>query len=200
MNARRLGGAIGAVTLVGSGTYVFVYLYRWEWNRALISGVFFLAAEVALATLMLSGRMQRMAAETADLRQQLHRQRVVHHLQASAPAPRDHFAWVRRPGQLNVFVPVLLGAGVLLSGLAWCVERLGRLTAGPALERGLADRLGTLAPPVAGFVPTDDGTDLLLRRPQRPDALPAPSLAPAAAPTRALVPVRATVARRGAGR
>jgi hypothetical protein len=166
MNARRLGGAIGAVTLVASGTYVFVYLYRWEWNRALISGVFFLAAEVALATLLLAGRMQKMAADTASLQEQLRQQRTLQHLRASAPAARDRFAWINRSGQLNVFVPVLLGAGVLLSGLAWCVERLGRLTAGPVLEQGLAHRLGALAPPATGFVPTDDTTDLL-RRPVR---------------------------------
>ena len=30
------------------GAYVFVYLYRWEWNRALFAGVLFVAAEVAL--------------------------------------------------------------------------------------------------------------------------------------------------------
>ena len=34
--------------LVASGGYVLVYLYRWEWNRALMAGVFFLAAEIAL--------------------------------------------------------------------------------------------------------------------------------------------------------
>lgn len=173
MNARRIGAAIGAVTLVASGSYVFVYLYRWEWNRALISGVFFLAAELALATLLLSSRMQKLAADTAAVRDEVREQRVLHHLRATAPAPRDHFAWVNRSGQLNVFVPVLLGAGVLLSGLAWCVERLGRLTAGPAMEQGLARRLGTLAPPAGGFVPatvTDDATDLL-RRPTTAAAL-----------------------------
>lgn len=188
MSARRLGGTIGAVTLVASGTYVFVYLYRWEWNRALISGVFFLAAELALATLLLAGRLQRVSADTAELRAELHRQRAVQHLRATAPAPRDHFAWISRAGQgqLNVFVPVLLGAGVLLSGLAWCVERLGRLTARPALERGLADRLGALAPPVAGLVPADDGADLLLRRPGRPGPaglVPVPAV-PSVAPVR----------------
>ena len=29
---------------------------------------------------------------------------------------------------MNVFIPVLLGAGVIASGLAWLVERIARLT------------------------------------------------------------------------
>jgi hypothetical protein len=170
MNARRLGAAIGAVTLVASGAYVFVYLYRWEWNRALISGVFFLAAEVALATLLLFSRMQKMATDTAVVQAELRQQRTLQQLRANTPAPRDHFAWINRSssGQLNVFVPVLLGAGVLMSGLAWCVERLGRLTARPVMEQGLARRLGALTPPATGFVPAEvDTTADLLRRPRR---------------------------------
>jgi hypothetical protein len=158
MNARQIGAAIGVVTLVASGSYVFVYLQRWEWNRALMSGVMFLAAEVALATLLLAGRLRRLAADTATLRvevRQQHQQRTLQHLQDTAPEPRDHFAWISRPQHMSVFVPVLLGAGVLLSGLAWLVERLGRLTARPALERGLARRLDVLAPPAGGFLAAD---------------------------------------------
>jgi hypothetical protein len=167
MNARRIGAAIGVITLVASGAYVFVYLQRWEWNRALMSGVMFLAAEVGLATLLLAGRMRRLGTDVATVQAELRQQRTLQHLRANAPAPRDHFAWISRPQHLNVFIPVLLGAGVLLSGLAWAVERLGRATAGATLERGLARRLGTLAPPDGGFLaaPTmlDDTTDLLRR-------------------------------------
>jgi hypothetical protein len=168
MNARRIGAAIGAVTLAASGTYVFVYLERWEWNRALMSGVMFLAAEVAMATLLLAGRMRRLSDDLAGVQVQVQQQRTLQHLQANAPAPRDHFAWISRPQHLNVFVPVLLGAGVLLSGVVWAVERLARVTATPALEQGLARRLTTLAPPPGGFlaaeVPTSDAA-ALLRRP-----------------------------------
>jgi hypothetical protein len=172
MNARLVGGAIGAVTLLASGTYVFVYLQRWEWNRALMSGVMFLAAEVALATLLLAGRLRRLGADTAALRvevQQQRQQRTLQRLHDTAPAPRDHFAWISRPQHMSVFIPVLLGAGVLLSGLAWAVERLGRLTARPVLERGLARRLDVLAPPAGGFLaaelPATVDTSALLRRP-----------------------------------
>ena len=42
-----------------------------------------------------------------------------------------------------MFVPVLLGAGVVLSALAWVVDRVARLTAVPTMERGLARKLAT---------------------------------------------------------
>ena len=37
MNARILRTLLGGATLAASGAYTFVYLYRWEWNRALTS-------------------------------------------------------------------------------------------------------------------------------------------------------------------
>ncbi len=163
MSARRIGAAIAAVTLVSSGSYVFAYLYRWEWNRALICGVIFLAAEIALATLFLSGRLRRLGEDTASLRAE----RTARQLRATAPAGRDHFAWISRPQDMHVFVPVLMGAGIVLSALAWGVERIARLTARPILERGLARRLATMAPPVGGFVTADDDARQRLRRPSR---------------------------------
>ena len=47
--ARTLGRLVSLLVLVSSGTYLLVYLYRWEWNRALVAGIFFVAAEVAIA-------------------------------------------------------------------------------------------------------------------------------------------------------
>ncbi len=161
MTARRIGAAIAAVTLVASGAYVFAYLYRWEWNRALICGVIFLAAEIALATLFLSDRLRRLGEETAAVRVE----RTAHHLRATAPPARDYFAWIRRPQDMQVFVPVLMGAGIVLSGVAWGVERVAHLTARPVLERRLAQRLATMAPPAGGFVPADDDPHGRLRRP-----------------------------------
>ncbi len=55
-----------------------------------------------------------------------------------------------------MFVPVLLGAGVVLSALAWVVERLARVTAGAALERGLAVRLAVLSLPPEPLVDARD--------------------------------------------
>ena len=66
-----------------------------------------------------------------------------------------------------MFIPVLLGAGAVLSALAWVVERLARATAGRAAEQGLATRLGALEPPTGGLL--DGGADplALLRGPGR---------------------------------
>jgi hypothetical protein len=85
--------------------------------------------------------------------------RVVRRLHEAAPPSRIlPFAGLERSSQqLSVFVPVLLGAGALLSAAAWLVERIGRMTAAPELERGLARQLESLALPPGGLL--DDGAD-----------------------------------------
>ena len=60
MTLRRVGLAIALGTLVVSGYYVLAYLYWWEWNRALIAGVFFLAIEAAIGVLLVLGRLDRL--------------------------------------------------------------------------------------------------------------------------------------------
>ena len=40
---RRLGLVAAVATMAATGGYFFVYLYRWEWNRALTSAAIFLA-------------------------------------------------------------------------------------------------------------------------------------------------------------
>src|SRR4051812_16694450 len=152
MNARKLGAIIGVLTLAASGGYVFVYLARWEWNRALMSGVIFLAAEIGLVAAVLAGRIksvdQRLAVVAAEQRSQ-----VLERLRESRPPARVGFSWLTSTDRTNVFVPVLMGAGVLMSGIAWIVERLAKATAGPAAERGLAGRLDGMAPPAHGPPP-----------------------------------------------
>lgn len=173
MNARRMATALAAATLAGSGTYLFVYLYRWEWNRAIIAGVFFLAAQMALSTAAVLGRLR--AVETAQRqRPDAPSPRVLGHIREAAAPPRDHFAWLRPQSErLGVFVPILMGAGFVLSGLAWLVERIARSTAAPRLEHGLAVGLGALALPpdhlLAGAADDDDlalllGPDARARR------------------------------------
>ena len=152
--ARKLALAALVVVMAAAGWYVFVYLYRWEWNRAIVAGVIFLAAEVALLGSVviarlstLSRRLDGMASPPAGPPDE----RVLRRLRDHAPEPAKPFAWLGR-SQTNVFVPVLLGAGVVLSGLAWLVDRVARLTAVPSMERGLARRLDTLQPPPGGLL------------------------------------------------
>jgi hypothetical protein len=177
MSPRRIGLLVTLVTMGGAGWYVFVYLYRWEWNRALISGVIFLAAELGLIGTLVIGRLVRIerrldegALSPAGGSSQPRVVRrmetvgrvdpdpaVLARLRESAPPPREPFAWLtKRPQEVSVFVPVLLGAGAVLSGLAWVVERLARRLTGPAVERNLARRLHAIALPPGGFVGGDD--------------------------------------------
>jgi hypothetical protein len=153
---RRAGWAVAGLTLAASGGYVFVYLYRWEWNRALMSSALFIAAEVALVAMVLGRRLAGIERRL-DEPGRVERDRVVTRLRETSPPPKVKFDWLSRPDQMNVFVPVLLGAGVILSGLAWLVERLARATARPAAERHLAGRLDRLRLPANGFL--DPGRD-----------------------------------------
>jgi hypothetical protein len=165
MNARFIRSVLGGVTLAASGAYTFVYLYRWEWNRALMSAAIFVAAEVAVMGSVLAERLKsiskRLDARDDDARQRADR------IRETAPPARVSFDWLARPQHMNVFVPVLMGAGVLMSGLAWIVERVARATVRPVAEQGLAAQLDGLALPATGFLAGHEEPVDLLRGPIR---------------------------------
>jgi hypothetical protein len=163
--------------LVASGGYVLVYLYRWEWNRALMAGVFFLAAEIALIGAALASRMQALenrehrlggqppvlppvaAGETATP-------------QGQRPAAKGPFAWLEETsGGFGVFIPILLGAGVILSMIAWVVERLARFVTAPASGSGQTSPYAALDLPAGGLVAAAGSTGV---RPVGLDSLDAP--------------------------
>ncbi len=55
---------------------------------------------------------------------------------------RDRFAWMREStGQFHVFITFLVGGGVILSGIAWMVDRVASKTSSPAGEQRLAREL-----------------------------------------------------------
>ncbi|MGH2816991.1 MAG: hypothetical protein ACRDJS_00855 [Actinomycetota bacterium] len=150
MTPRRLAYASLIVALAASGVYVFVYLVRWEWNRALIAGIFFMSAEIALIGAALYEKLRsierRMASQNSP-------QQALERIQEAAPDPHNHFAWLtENRGDLNVFVPVLMGAGLVISALAWLVEKVARTTAQPVLERRLAMKMAPLAMPAGGLM------------------------------------------------
>jgi hypothetical protein len=165
MNARRVGLLAGLVTMAAAGWYFAVYLGRWEWNRAVVAGVIFLAAEVGLLGVVLLDRLSQLhrRLDARDLAERDSGRDIgpradvdpglLDRLHENPPPPRKPFTWLDDSAQrMSVFVPVLLGAGVLLSGAAWVVERIGRLTAGPSIERRLARRLDSLALPPGGLL------------------------------------------------
>ncbi|HEU5084896.1 MAG TPA: hypothetical protein VFU14_16260 [Acidimicrobiales bacterium] len=157
---RRLTLALPAVMGAVCGAYTIIYLVRWEWNRAIIAGLFFVAVEIVFAVLVLLGRFRRIEDRLDELTAPVSaaddgRSTAADPLdaiQAAAPPPRDHFAWIRdQHSTTNVFLPVLLGAGVLASSLAWVVERVAHATFSPVAERRLVERLGVLQPPPGGL-------------------------------------------------
>jgi hypothetical protein len=150
---RRLGWLLGAVVLAFTGVYTIVYVYRWEWNRALFVAILFVALEVAGALALVLRRLKRLEAKLDEV--PARQAQVAAHLRATAPE-RRHFAWLERSmGRTNIFITVLLGAGVLLSGLTWVVDRVATRTALPTLERSLAQRLDAAALPEGPLVPED---------------------------------------------
>jgi hypothetical protein len=164
MTARLIRGVLGGVTLAASGAYTFVYLYRWEWNRALMSAAIFVAAEVAVMGSVLADRLKAIN-KRLDARDDDARRQRFDRIRETAPPARAGFEWLARPQHMSVFVPVLMGAGVLMSGLAWVLERVARATVRPVAERGLAARLDGLTPPVAGFLAGHEEPVDLLRGP-----------------------------------
>lgn len=162
MSAGRIAKLLGGVVMGSTALYFFVYLWRWEWNRALIAGVLFIATEVAMASATILNRLHGLSEKLVAPDPA-----VLGRIRETAPPPRDHFEWLSpKSGRMGVFVPVLIGMGVVASGLAWLVERLARATAAPVMERGLAARLGPLAWPAGGLLPeAEDDPLALLDRP-----------------------------------
>jgi hypothetical protein len=156
MSARRIAWAMGIGSAALSGIYLLVYLYRWEWNRALIAGVLFVASEIGLGVALVLSRLARIERRLDQVTAPPQPDpAVLARIEEAAPPARNHFAWLRPDGSnMNVFVPLLMGAGMIVSGLAWLVERIARATAKPSLERGLALRLAPLALPAGGFLGT----------------------------------------------
>jgi hypothetical protein len=151
VKAKRLAYAIGLLALIAAGVYVFVYLYRWEWNRAIMAGVIFIAAEIALIAALILDRLKSIEKKVERRPPTASYEDALRDIQDSAPPPKRHFAWLTDGDKVGVFVPVLMGAGVVMSGIAWCVERLATSTAKPVLERRLAARLAPISLPVGGL-------------------------------------------------
>lgn len=156
---RRLGIAVAVAALATSGVYVLVYLFRWQWHRAIITGIFFLAAELALAVTVVLRKLRNVEDRLTVLTETLERAApadpVLERLRSTAPEPSKPFAWLDpKSSTTNVFLPFLLGIGAVASGLAWVVEHVARRAAVPVMERRLADALRPLSLPVGGLVGT----------------------------------------------
>ena len=153
---KKLSWLIGVVALIASGAYLFVYIYRWEWHRALLVGVLFVATLVGLCTGLV---MRRLARVEQGIRSSgLHQPApgALERLRA-APVESKPFPWLA-PDALDrssIFIPVLLGGGFVVSGMAWLVERVAGRSARAGVEQQLAAELEEIAFPATSLVPTD---------------------------------------------
>ncbi|MEU6350459.1 hypothetical protein ABZ896_14160 [Streptomyces sp. NPDC047072] len=155
-SVRIVGYAFGGLSAAYAGYYMVLYLTRWEWQRALMSGVLLLVVEVFLATVVLLTRFSRLEQrmEQSEARVEEVRQRLQ---QTRGPHP-NRFRWMSSAQMQEldgtqhtfVFVPVLMAAGAALSGIAMVLQKLAGATARPGAERRLAGRLAALTAPPLG--------------------------------------------------
>ncbi|MFL6206136.1 MAG: hypothetical protein ACJ739_12390 [Acidimicrobiales bacterium] len=154
----RRASLVGIVAvLAASGIYALIYLFRWEWHRAIITALFFVAAEIGLGLALIMRRLARLEEHVDELARRpvpgAIDPSVLARIQEAAPPARKPFEWLESTStSLSVFLPFLLGVGALASGLAWVVEQVARRTSTPTLERSLASRLSALALPEGGLV------------------------------------------------
>lgn len=149
---RRLGYLFGFLAFASAGAYLFVYLFRWEWNRAVMAGLFFIAAEIALVAAAILERMKSIEKRISEIDRAEHAE-LLARLKETAPPPKERFAWLsEESGNASVFIPFLMGAGLVASGIAWVLERVARATAKPVLERSLALRLAPISMPAGGLL------------------------------------------------
>ena len=159
-------------TLVGSGAYSAISLGRWEWNRALFFAIVFVAAEVGVAAALVLHRVARLERR---LDQNDGTAATATTLATVRAAAADHcrFAWLavdRRElvNRTNVFITMVVGGGVVLSGAAWVVDRIARSTTDRGREQALAGDLESIAYPHDGIL-VDDVTVLARSRLRRDD-------------------------------
>jgi hypothetical protein len=135
---------LAVVVMAVSGCYLLIYLYRWEWNRALITGLVFVAAELAVIGAHLAQRLSTIEARLAES--------TAGSSSASAVPPppggptrsptEPAFAWLRAD-RTAVFVPVLLGAGAVVSALTYLIERIAATTHRQSVDARTRTLLGS---------------------------------------------------------
>jgi hypothetical protein len=140
-------------TLLAAAGFALVSLNRWEWNRALFFGLIVLIAEVGLATGLVLRRLARLeyTARRVD-------PAVTQILRENRPAMPDRFAWLRDSvtRDLNVFITFLVGGGVMISGIAWVVDRVAsRSSSSPGGDERLARQLAPISYPSGGLLLDD---------------------------------------------
>ena len=160
---KKLMWLFALATFLSSAVYSVISLNRWEWSRALYFGLVVVVAEVGLATGLVLRKLSRLETgrERDDVRAVLREQRT----------PHDRFAWLAPKEVLsrsNVFVTMLVSGGIVLSGLAWVLDKVAANTTTSLEEGRLAGDLTRIAYPEDGLLP-DDVTVLAQSLPELDD-------------------------------
>jgi hypothetical protein len=151
---RSVAWLTGTATLIAGAIYMIVSLNRWEWNRALFFGLIVLIAEVGLATGLVLRKLGRQA------RDQPYDPTIRGIIAESRPATPNRFRWMQdSTRELNVFITFLVGGGVVISGIAWMVDKVASKTSTPAGEIRLTRQLEMISYPRGGLL-VDDATVL----------------------------------------
>ncbi|WP_234314072.1 hypothetical protein [Streptomyces sp. NBRC 109706] len=141
---------LAGLAAAGAALYVVVYLYRWEWQRALLCGVLLLVIEMFLVGTVVLARLGRLDRRiTAS---HARGEEVLRRLEQSRAEGPARFRWLNENDHgVMVFVPVLMATGAALSGLALLVQKVAAASVRPGAERRLAGRLASLAAPPGGI-------------------------------------------------
>ena len=141
--ASGISMVVAVATTFAGAAFLALYLLRWEWHRALIAGIILIVAEVALGGALILRRLRRL-----DTTRELPRERLT-------TRRRDiDLRWLDPPGdRYGVFIPLLLGGGMLVSGIAWLIERLAK---GTTQTSSLPNQFGFIAMPRDPLLPRDD--------------------------------------------
>lgn len=149
---KKLVWLFASAALLGSAGYSIISLNRWEWSRALYFGLVVLVAEVGLGTGLVLRKLDRLeggqARERDEVRTVLREQRT----------PHNRFAWLEAKEVLsrtNVFITMLVSGGIVLSGLAWVLDKVAANTTTSLEEGRLAGDLTRIAYPEDGLLPDD---------------------------------------------
>lgn len=165
MKPHRLTMASAVIAGLASLGYTMAYIGRWEWQRAQLAADLTLLCAILVLGLVVDSRTRGLRDRRTDERADSppppadppapppttpHPFAQVTPLRP-APNPRPRpavspggFAWLDagtdpRTERYGVFIPILLGAGMAASGMAWVLERVSGMFSGRAATRTKRD-------------------------------------------------------------